>query len=291
MPHAYDATLKYLVAREPAAWLEFVGLPPIDAELVEEEEIQELLSADLSTVSASADILMRMSGDGLAHIDFQSGPDPRMDDRALHYNVLADYRFGQHVETVVVLLRKEAAHPAMSGRVDRTDRRGRKYLAFEYAIVRLWEIPVEEILNGPFGVLAAAPLAQVEASDLPGVIRRMGARIAVETPSSDATEIWTSVYVLMGLKYSDQLSKRLLQGVMGMKESATYQAILSEGEAKGELQGIRETILRLASRCFGTPTDNTVAALNQITSIPTLQVLVDRLLEVESWSELLEAVS
>src|SRR5947209_2024156 len=80
MPHAYDATLKYLVARQPSAWLEFVGLPPAEAELVGEDEIQDLHSGDLSTVSAAADILMRMSGGGLAHIDFQAGPDPRMDD-------------------------------------------------------------------------------------------------------------------------------------------------------------------------------------------------------------------
>ncbi len=92
----------------------------------------------------------------------------------------------------------------------------------------------------------------------------------------------------MGLKYPDELTRRLLQGVMGMKESVTYQSILSEGEAKGELQGVRNTIVQLGTRRFGAPSNSVIEALNNIASVPALQALVDRLLEVESWAELLE---
>ena len=218
-----------------------------------------------------------------------------MDDRTLRYNVLADYRFQNPVESVVVLLRQEAAQPAMKGNVYRTNRRGIRYLAFEYDIVRLWEIPVDRILEGPFGVLATSPLAQVDEDALPDVIRRMSTRISVETLPAEAAEIWTAVYVLMGLKYPAVQTRRLLKGVMGMEESTTYQEILrkgvEQGEAigvmKGEAIGLQESILRIGSKRFGQPEDLTVKALRAIESVPLLQRLVDRLLEVESWTELL----
>ena len=293
MSQPYDATLKYLVALSPAAWLEFVGLAPAPAEIVSEEELDDLLSADLSTVSAAADILMRLTGGGLAHIEFQSSPDPRMDIRVLRYNILAEYRFDQQVESVVVLLRREADHATTLGQVRRVHRSGEHYLAFTYRIMRLWQIPVEQILDGPFGILPTAPLADVTEELLPDIIREMSARISAEAQPAEAAEIWTSVYVLMGLKYSAALAKRLLQGVMGMEESTTYQEIVAKGEAigvaKGEAQGIRETVLRIGAKRFGTPTDVAIAALQAIESLESLERLVDRLLEVESWDELLQA--
>ncbi len=41
----------------------------------------------------------------------------------------------------------------------------------------------------------------------------------------------------MGLRYAPSLARQLLQGVRNMRESATYQAILEEGEAIGEARG------------------------------------------------------
>lgn len=80
---AYDATLKYLVAFHPSDWLEIAGLPTDGAEVLEDAEDQQLLSADLSTVTAAADILMRLQDGTLAHIEFQTGADIRMDKRTI----------------------------------------------------------------------------------------------------------------------------------------------------------------------------------------------------------------
>jgi hypothetical protein len=75
--------------------------------------------------------------------------------------------------------------------------------------------------------------------------------------------------------------------VMGMEESTTYQFILKEGEARGEAQGVRNTILQIGSKRFGPPSPESLATLAAIDSSDLLQMIADRLLEVESWHELL----
>jgi len=73
--------------------------------------------------------------------------------------------------------------------------------------------------------------------------------------------------------------------------SSTYQAILAEGRAKaiqeGRVEGGRSFVLRLGSKRFGPPDAAMRARLDAITSTEQLERLAGRLLEVETWSELL----
>ncbi len=64
-----------------------------------------------------------------------------------------------------------------------------------------------------------------------------------------------------------------------MEESTTYQEILE--------QEARRIILRQGSKRFGPPDARTQAALDAIVSREQLEELAERLLEVESWNELL----
>jgi hypothetical protein len=77
-----------------------------------------------------------------------------------------------------------------------------------------------------------------------------------------------------------------------MKESDTYLAILEEGEARGEKKfrtdEARRILLRLGSRRFGAPDAATQAAVEAITFLERLEQMADRILEVESWQELLK---
>ena len=53
---------------------------------------------------------------------------------------------------------------------------GRRYLRFEFDIVRAWEQSVDRLLNGGIGTLPLAPLADVTLDHLPDVIRVMDER-------------------------------------------------------------------------------------------------------------------
>jgi hypothetical protein len=79
-----------------------------------------------------------------------------------------------------------------------------------------------------------APLSAVAKAELRGVMRRMSERIHTEATPEEAGTLRTATDVLMGLRYPRILAAQLLQGVLGMKEPATYQAIVEEGRAEGD---------------------------------------------------------
>jgi predicted transposase YdaD len=297
MSKPFDAATKRLVEADPKAWLRFLGLPGEEA---------DLMDADLSTVTAEADRILHVRNpEYLAHIELQATYKVDMGDRTLFYNVVAYYRYRLPVESAILLLRKEADGPALSGRVAYgvPDDSGGS-LAFRYRVVRIWEKSPEELLNAPLALLPLAPLTGVAENELPGVVQRMEKRIDAEAPVEDRGMLWTTAFLLMGLKYDPEFSRQLLQGVLEMKESSTYQYILQEGRAEGLQEGRaeglqqgmvegraeegRRMLLIAGGKRFGAPDAQTQAALEKITSPEQLEQLLARLFEVESWQELLK---
>ena len=76
-----------------------------------------------------------------------------------------------------------------------------------------------------------------------------------------------------------------------MKESVTYQAIVEEGEAKGEVKGMlrarRDDLFLLGQRRFGAPSTEIETALRDITDPDRLARMIGALLDVSNWEELL----
>jgi hypothetical protein len=262
--------------------LAYLGLPPAAVEVID---------ADLSTVTASADkvLLIRDTGPWLLHLEPQAAYERDLGERLLEYSVLLRRRHHLPVRTIVLLLRPAAdgPHPPAprvpGGREEHHLPEGHQYLWFEYAVVRAWQIPVGAVLAGGLGTLPLAPLADVPQAELPGVIRQMETRIRAVAPPETAGVLWTATYVLMGLRYSDEVAERLLEGVRDMKESVTYQKIVREGRE----EEARAILLRLGRKRFGPPSPEAEAALAGITAIERLEALSERLLDVESWEELL----
>ena len=64
MSKPFDVATKQLVEADPLAWLRFLGLPGTSAELID---------ADLATVVAEADRILRVTNpDYLAHVEMQA---------------------------------------------------------------------------------------------------------------------------------------------------------------------------------------------------------------------------
>ena len=72
-----------------------------------------------------------------------------------------------------------------------------------------------------------------------------------------------------------------------MKESVTYQAILSEGKAEGKAEEARNILLMLGRSRFGKPPARALAALDALTDVQELEALTVRLLQATSWQDLL----
>ena len=233
MSKPYDATTKYLLEAHPRDLLDYVGL------LASDDYGVEAIDADLSTVTADADKILRVNAPEpyLAHVEAQSGPDVTLGERTLHYNVLAGWRRKMRVRSAVLLLRPEADSPRLTGLLELSLPDETPYLVFAYRMVRVWEKPVEEVLAGGLGILPLAPLSDVAESELPNVIARMKERIDAEITREEAGKLWASTFVLMGLRYPKETALELLRGVRNMEESSAYQYIMEKGEVKGRQEG------------------------------------------------------
>jgi predicted transposase YdaD len=120
----------------------------------------------------------------------------------------------------------------------------------------------------------------------------MSRRLNRRLPAGLVAELWSATYVLLGLRYSQAFAERLLRGVVSMKESVTYQAIIEEGEARGKAAGAateaRRLLIQLGKKRFGAPAPSEKNALKAIRELRQLEKLALRLDDVTSWQELLD---
>jgi hypothetical protein len=96
----FDATPKGLIEIRPPDWPAFFAVAARAVEVVD---------ADVSTVTAASDKVLRVradAGDRIFHVDFQSGPDATVPRRTHLYSGLLEERHKLPVDSVVVLLHK-----------------------------------------------------------------------------------------------------------------------------------------------------------------------------------------
>jgi len=210
--------------------------------------------------------------------------------------VALDYRHNLPVVTLLVLLSKEANSPSLTGSYDRQAPDGWMTNRYNYRVVRLWKEDPERYPNASAALVPLAPLADDKEQSLPELVQRMAARINADPPAQ-AAKLWTATYLLMGLRYSEDLANHVLEGVANMTQSATYQAILQEGRNEGLIEGRNEgrltgerlLLIRLGTKRFGPPDAETLAAIEAIQDINRLESLGERILEqgIQAWDALL----
>jgi predicted transposase YdaD len=214
------------------------------------------------------------------------------------YSTLLEYRHQLPVRSVVVLLTKQAQLAVINGVYQRGFPGEAPYDTFGYQILKVWELQPERLLGGGLGTLPLAPICAVTEEQLPGIIEQMKARLdPARVPK--AKDLWTSAYILMGLRYERELINRLLQGVVEMEESVTYQAIIEKGIEKGIAQGKEEgkreeargMLLLLGEDQIGPASSEVTATIQGINDLERLHQLALRVGQVSSWEELLRSPS
>ena len=305
MFNQFDVTMKTLLSAAPSSWLKLAGIEVADMELIEDKDLQ-FEETDLSTVTTTCDKLLRFRAGipDLYHIEFES-EGKNVPRRVLRYNVLAFYKYNVPVNSIVFLMRRAADRKDITGRLELINSEGFKYHDFHYRVVRVWLIPFEQILASGIGILPLALVADVEESELPGLVLRVQERADVELDAEGRDLLWTIAYLLLGLNYPKDFIENLLKGKDHMRNSSTYLGILEEGEKigieKGEKIGIeigekigieigeeralKNTILRIGELRFGAPTQEIIDRVQAIHSVETLSTLTERLVSVESWEE------
>jgi hypothetical protein len=155
MAKTFDVTLKHLVRDHAADYLSVFDAPPTLP--------VSLLNVDLSTVTTAADLVMGL-GDPLQeimHWDFQSSANATKHLDVLVYNALLHRHYQVPVQSILILLRPQAAHFNTDGTVRYQARPERGKMDFGSEVVRLWEVPAADLLAGSLGSLPLAPLGKL----------------------------------------------------------------------------------------------------------------------------------
>lgn len=274
----FDVSAKELVWDDPTAWLERLGIAPIGP--------VEVIDSDITALTASADKVLKIGGPDpyLVNLELHSYHDAELNRTLWFRQVALDYCHGLSVLTVLVLLCKEANSPSLTGNYERHTPNGRLTNSYNYDVVRLWREDVEPFLTAGVGLVPLAPLTDVSEPAMPSVIRRMAERINSELRPR-AAKLWAATFLLMGLRFSDELAILLLEGVQTMHESTTYRRIINDGR----LEEARRILIRLATKRFGEPYRATVAAVDAINDIERLEAIGERTLDVDihDWNGLL----
>jgi hypothetical protein len=279
----YDVATKELVWEEPSSWLPRLRIEPtLPVDIVE---------AGITTLTAAADKVLRIGGPFpfLVNLEFQAGHVTNLVRTLWFRQVALDYQHKLPVLTALILLRKEADSPRLTGVYDRNIPDGRPTNRYHYEVVRLWQEDPESYLNGSIALVPLAPLTAVEEPELPGLVRRIRDRLNREDPLLSARFLVAS-YLLTGLRFSGELADRLFEGVQNMKESATYQKILREGREEGRISEARRFLIVLGTERFGEPDERCMAAMAAIQSVDRLEALGRRIVSdrtIGTWEDLL----
>jgi predicted transposase YdaD len=294
MPKPYDVTMRELFQLEPAAWLEFLGIPVPDPGDV------QVIDSNLATVSAEADKVIRVGGKEplILGAEFLSGRDLAYPEQAHWYHTLARHRHRVPVWTVLVLLRPAADGPELNGTFETTfPGRGRN-LWFCYDVVRAWQEQPERLLKAGLPILPLAPVSNVTSAQLPEVLSAVAARLRDEARPELKTTLWSATLILMGLDHPKEDVYRLTKeittmvlGIRGLEASSIYQDIFSKGEAKGraeaQVEEARTLLLDLGRDKFGPPDEHLEARIAAIADQGRLHQLLHAILRVSTWEGLM----
>ena len=302
MPKPFDSTMRGLIEFEPAAWLRFLHINVADPSRV------RVVDSDLSTVSAQADKVLYIAGPDpwVEHLELQAARDTQLAERAHWYSTIMRHRLKVPVHSTIILLRPAADGPDLMGVFEHRDRHGDVYTWFRYNVVRIWQLNVEEVLSAGLPILPLAPVANVGLAQLPNVLVAISQRLEQEASPDQAATLWNATKVMMGLRYPKEQIEAAIEGVSamlfginGIEESSIYQDILQKGEARGRVEGeargrveglieeARANLLRLGRKRLGQPAEHVEAELGAIGDLVRLHDLIDRILDVTTWDDLL----
>jgi hypothetical protein len=227
----------------------------------------------------------------LLHLEFVAGHDAAvLPPKLVVRNSLLGDRHDLHVRSGV-LLRPEADSPRLTGLYEAGFPGEAPYLTFRYQVVRVWQLPPGPFLEGGVALMPLALISAVTQADLPGIIQKMERRLAGPRRRKQAASVWAAAYIMAGLRYSAELSAQLFRGVVSMRESSTYQMILEEGRAEGELIGaVREAKKALrfwGDDAFGPPDAQTASRIEGLSDLEQLDALLKRVRTATSWQDLL----
>jgi hypothetical protein len=271
----YDQAFKILVDLNPNDWALLAGLTVVHNAAGMETELPER--------NRHLDRLIRVSddqGDIAVHLEFQAGKSGnRVPIRLIDYSIGVTEKYRLPVHSCVVLLRRPADSPALTGAYKQRSRSVMPYLTFRYRVVRLWQVPVKTLLLPGSSVAVAAVLADHGTLPADEIALRIATCINVISDIDTRAMLFTIAYNLAGLRFNDSQADIMFGREISVLEkySSTVQATLRRGEAR--------LLLTSAEQIFGAPSQEILDKVRNAKSKKLVEWNL-RIGKAQSWTEL-----
>lgn len=231
MPGPYDDSLKKLISANPQ---DFISL------VLGEGDFEKTLDHELKSVHIYADALLKAIQNEqpmLVHIEFQSGNDPKMQERLLEYNTLASREYDYlPVCSCVIYLKRDGDIPQSP--FIRVLPNRKEVVRFHYTSIELYNIPADELLDtGLVGLLPLLPLTK------DGTRHEVVDKMITSLVSTERTELLWFAYALASKVFKADLSwlrRRFAVFNDFLRETPVYQEVFEEGLEKGLSQGFEK---------------------------------------------------
>jgi len=257
-------------------------------------QFRDALSIELKNWTRETDFLLDVILDGLLmllHIEFQSTDDTDMAQRLLEYNILATREHGRKVLSCVIYLRpdKTIVETPLIWALPN----GQDVLRFHFVVIKLWEIPAEDILRtGLTGLLPLLPLAKG------GARHEVVDEMVTELVAAEEFRLLplAKMFASLMLKYEtdrEWLERRFAVYKDILEDSWVYQENIQKGiemERQQELQRQRHALLTIVQARFPEMVDLTKKQIDSIADPESLQDLIVKISLAQNLPEVFQAL-
>lgn len=277
-------------------------------------EFVQLASTELEGETIFTDILCEIrikQQKAMLHIEFQKRRDSTMAQRLWEYNVRATLKYKCPVWSCVIYLAKDSVVEASYCKALPD---GQPVHRFDFGLIKMWEIPTQDLLN--LGLSDLAPLLPLTREGRQREVIEQAIELLDPHDGERKGELLTLTYGLASLVLTDNADQDWLVWRFGMlfdilKETRAFQELAKEGHMRGleegrqkglqegrqeglqegrqeGQKGLRQAILEVAEARFGSQvlTEAVRVQLERISDLETLRHLVVKVALLASPDEL-----
>jgi predicted transposase YdaD len=276
--HEYDKCGKYMIQHHGNSILRAAGARPIvswkplQAELVQHRRLPDGLIEVLHRGEHEPDTYL---------VEIATYPHARVAGQVM--DEVALYWLGRHkLPEVVVLFLDPEGKVAPVESMKLNSRQGCTAWHASWRIVKLWELPAEDLLSaGDVGLVPWVPLSKFDGPPEP-IMHECRARIDRIGSRVERENLLAVTQFLARLRYNDEALFAILGGRQAMIESPLLQELRKEwteqgkrvGKREGKREGEIKAIVTVLVERFGTEAESVATALERIDKATHLQELL-----------------
>ena len=261
------------------------------------------MNPELAATHRQVDALLSIrlpSSQCVLHLDFQAGKDGRRVPRhLLEYSVDITRKHNLPVHTCLILLSPRADSPAITGEYRCRVSGLENCISYSYAVIRLWKVPLDELLIPGSSMAAVGVLADFGERSLQDFGIAITQCILTIQNESTQLENFGLAYKLAGMRFNPETAEAIFERQMTMLEqSSTAQHLLRRGRIEGReegreeglalwlLVGARKHFIETATLFFGPIPEISSLRINTAQEADRSQ-WTSQLRTAKSWDELL----